>query len=283
MARADSRRWLNLSLPPVAAALTLGAGHLLRNRFQHQQTFLPGRYPHGIWEPSPYGLPAEDVWFESPDGERLHGWWIPHPKARGTLLYCHGNTGSLGEQVKTLLHLRRLRVDVLAFDYRGYGRSSGRPTEKGVYLDVRAAYDLLVGRLGRRAEDILLFGHSLGGAVAIDCALDRPVAGLVVQASFTDTRQLARAIFPGKPMHLFARRHFRSIDKVGRLEMPKLFIHGSEDGAIPQDHGERLFEAAAEPKELYLVPRAGHNDVHRHGGFGYLRRLGRFRDVCIAR
>lgn len=274
------KRWLAYSLPPLAAAV--GAGHLLRKHLEQRHTFAPGRYPHGVWSPQRYGLPAHDVWFFSADGEELHGWWIPHRRARGTVLYCHGNSGCLGEQIQVLTDLRRLRVDVFAFDYRGYGRSSGNPDEDGVLRDARAAYDHLVGPLGRRPEEILLLGHSLGGAVAIDCALHRRVAGLIVQSSFVDTRRVARALYPQLPLHWITRRRFRSIDKVAQLEIPKLFIHGSEDGTIPVEHVHSLFEAAAEPKELFVVARAGHNDVHRHGGFRYYRRLSRFRNRCLA-
>ncbi len=130
-------------------------------------------------------------------------------------------------------------------------------------------------------EEIILFGHSLGGAVAIDCALDRPAAGLVVQSSFTQVRDLARASYPRLPVHLVARNQFRSIHKVGRLTLPKLFIHGVADERVPARLGRRLYDAAAEPKELYLVPDAGHNDVHRQGGFRYLRRISRFRTRCL--
>ncbi|MCP3959105.1 MAG: alpha/beta hydrolase, partial [bacterium] len=117
---------------------------------------------------------------------------------------------------------------------------------------------------------------SLGGAVAIDGALERPVAGLVVQSSFTQLRDMARCVYPEIPLHLIARNEFRSIDKVGRLELPKLFIHGTEDGTVPFAIGEQLYAAAAEPKEWYPVPRAGHNDVDRWGGSRYLRTLTKF-------
>ncbi len=277
------RRWLAYSLPSLAAVLGVGAGHVLRNRLEQRHTFLPGRYPSGVWSPQRYGLPAQDVWFFSDDGEELHGWWIPHARARGTILYCHGNSGSLGEQVAVLAQLRRLRAHLFAFDYRGYGRSSGSPDTDGVLRDARAAYDHLVGPLGQPAGEIVLFGHSLGGAIAIDCASSRPVAGLIVQSSFMDTKRMARDLYPRAPIHWIARRRFPSIDLVAGLEMPKLFVHGSEDGTVPVDHGRSLYEAAAEPKELLVVPRAGHNDVHRHGGFRYFRRLSKFRDRCLAR
>jgi len=260
----------------AALAGSLGALGYLRHRFQARRTFLPDRYPNGIWDPAPYGLLAEDVWFESGDGVELHGWWISHPRARATILYYHGNSGSIAHQIGIFRHLRRLRVNIFAFDYRGYGRSSGQPSERGLYRDARAAWKLLTGELGQTPDSIVLFGHSLGGAVAIDASLDCPAAGLIVQSTFTQMRDEVRAIMPTLPLHLAARNQFRSIDKIGSVSMPKLFIHGTADGTVPFRLGEELFEAALEPKELYVVARAGHNDVHRHGGIRYLRRIGKF-------
>lgn len=256
-------------------------GYRLRGRYQDNTVYLPDRYPNGIWDPSVHGVVAEDVWFRSADGVDLHGWWIVHPKALGTVLYCHGSSGSIAHRIGVFRQLSKLRVNVLAFDYRGYGRSSGVPSERGLYTDVRAAYDHLVGPLGRAPEEVVLFGHSLGGAVAIDAAGGRSVAGLVVQSSFTDVRDMARVLYPQVPLHWVTRNEFRSIAKVGLLSVPKLFIHGAEDGTVPLEQGLRLFEAAAEPKELYVVERAGHNDVHLHGGVAYQRRLARFTRSCV--
>ena len=271
------------SLAWPALALTGGLGMLgyLRSRLQHSRVFLPDRYPDGVWQPKSFGLPAEDLWFETGDGTRLHGWWIPHKNARGTVLYCHGNTGSIAGRIGVFKFLRNLRVNLLAFDYRGYGRSAGSPSEKGLYDDVRSAFDLLIDELGQTPAEIMVFGHSLGGAVAIDCALDRPMAGLIVQSSFTHIRDAAKSMFPTLPMHLAATRQFRSIDKVGQLSMPKLFIHGQADETVPCSLGESLFEAAADPKELCLVRNAGHTDIHRYGGIAYLRRIWKFRNRCL--
>ncbi len=275
------RKLLGMTLPTLAVAGGVGALGYLRNRFQRQKLFLPDRYPNGVWDPVPFGLEVEDRWFFTGDGVELHGWWIPRRRALGTVLYCHGSSGSIAHQVGVLTAFRRLRVNLFAFDYRGYGRSAGAPSEGGLYLDARAAWDHLVGAVGVRPEEILLFGHSLGGAVAIDCALDRAAAGLIVESSFTQVRDMARASYPGLPLYLVARNQFRSIGKVGRLSLPKLFIHGGSDERVPPALGRRLYDAAAEPKELYLVPGAGHNDVHRHGGLRYLRRISRFRSRCL--
>ncbi|MFP3940074.1 MAG: alpha/beta hydrolase [Acidobacteriota bacterium] len=285
-AAAAERLRLAQVAPWMAAVLGsvggIGAlGYRLRGRYQDNTVYLPDRYPNGVWNPSVHGVAAEDVWFRSADGVDLHGWWIVHPKAGATILYCHGSSGSIAHRIGVFRQLAKLRVNVFAFDYRGYGRSAGVPSEGGLYADVRAAYDHLTGAMARDPREIVLFGHSLGGAVAIDAAADRPVAGLVVQSSFTDVRDMARVLYPQLPLHWITRNEFRSIDKVGLLSLPKLFIHGTEDGTVPLDLGRRLFEAAAEPKELYVVERAGHNDVHLHGGSAYQRRLARFTKSCV--
>lgn len=264
------------------ALVTGGASAYLRNRFQNSQLFAPQRYPHGVWEPATYGLPAEDVWFETEDRVRLHAWWVPSPKATGSLLYCHGNNGNIATRIGLLQQLHRMGLNVLAFDYRGYGRSEGTPSEQGLYRDVRAAYHHLTGALGQRGRSTLLFGHSLGGAVAIDAAQHLETAGLIVQSSFTQVRDMARSLFPRSPMFLLARNQFRSLDKIARLEVPKLLIHGSDDPTVPVEMGRRMFELARGPKEWYEVPRGGHNDLYQQGGWRYYRRLRRFCRRCLS-
>lgn len=280
-AEESASRVRTYALPSLAVVSGIGVLEILRSRFQHGRLFLPDRYPNGIWEPSTYGVPAIDRWFEAEDGVRLHGWWIPHRRATGTVLFCHGNSGSIAHLIGFFRYLRRFRINVFAFDYRGYGRSEGEPTEKGVCRDVRAAFDEVTARLDQPRDRVILFGHSLGGAVAIDAAVHRPAAGLIVQSSFVDVREMARSLFGQVPLHWIARNQFRSIEKISRLTMPKLVIHGTEDGTIPHHHGERLFEAAPEPKRFLSVVGAGHNDVYRHGGISYFWNLSRFFRSCL--
>jgi hypothetical protein len=269
-------------LPSLLVAGGIGALDLLRGRMQHAQTFLPERYPNGTWQPEVYGVVVEDCWFSSADGTLLHGWWIAARRARGTVLYCHGNAGNITSRLNILQQLRKLRLNVFAFDYRGYGRSAGRPSEAGVLADARAAHDYLVGERGQAPEQIVLVGHSLGGAIAIDTALHRPVAGLIAQSTFTSVKEMARLRFPGLPLHWVTRSRLGSLDKVSRLDLPKLFVHGTQDETIPLALGRRLFEAAAAPKEWFEVSRAGHNDVYRHGGWRYLRRIHTFARSCLS-
>ena len=274
-------RLLRYTLPSLAVVGGLSALDHLRNRYQSSQMFVPTRYPAGIWDPSIYGLPYQDVWFESEDGVLLHGWWIEHPKARATLLYCHGNSGCIVDRIGVFRQLRRLRVNLFVFDYRGYGRSAGQPSEKGLFADVRAASDWIAEERGIDLGQVILFGHSMGGAVAIDGALHRPFAGLVVQSSFTQMRDMARFRYPNLPMYWIARNAFRSIDKVAHLRMPKLFVHGTDDETVPFAMGERLHGEARGQKLWYPVPRANHNDVPRFGGLRYLNTLSRFVRDCL--
>ncbi|MFN7962794.1 MAG: alpha/beta hydrolase [Thermoanaerobaculia bacterium] len=275
------RRVLRYALPPLALVGGLGALELLRQRYQARRVFRPERFPQGEWTPEKLGLPIEDLWFEAEDGVRLHGWWISHPEAEGTLLYCHGQTGSIAHRVDLLKKLAGYRANIFAFDYRGYGRSRGAPSEKGLFRDVRAAHDVITGELGQSSERIVLIGQSLGGAVAIDGALNRPVAGLVVQSSFLDIKSMARSSHPRLPVHWIARNQFKSADKVPHLAMPKLFIHGTADRVVPFHHGRGLFEKAAWPKQFYAVPGAGHTDVLDRGGVTYFWRLSRFLLSCV--
>lgn len=270
---ADAARWIAALVGGVGG---IGALGYLRGRYQHSALYLPESYPDGAWEPGAHELVTEDVWFRAADGMDLHGWWIAHPRASGTVLYCHGSSGSITHRVGIFRQLGRLRMNVFAFDYRGYGRSSGVPSERGLYADARAAHDHLTGALGRAGAEVVLFGHSLGGAVAVELARDRPAAGLVVQSSFTDLKQMARTRYPQLPLHWITRNEFRSVEKVAELTLPKLFVHGTADRTVPLEVGSQLFEAAAEPKELYLVKGADHNDVHLRGGRAYARRLARF-------
>lgn len=282
------REGLRLSeMAPWLVALLGGIGGIgalgyIRGRYQHNSLYGPDRLPEGIEAAGASELTTEDVWFQAPDGVGLHGWWIAHPEARGTILYCHGSSGSIVHRVDVFVGLARLRMNVLAFDYRGYGQSAGVPSEHGLFTDVRAAYDHLVGPLAQQPERLLLFGHSLGGAVAIDAARDRAAAGLVVEASFTDLKDMARTLYPQLPLHWVCRNEFRSVEKVAELRLPKLFVHGTADATVPLGVGRRLFEVAAEPKELYLVDRGGHNDLHVQGGEAYLHRLERFTRLCLS-
>lgn len=184
----------------------------------------------------------------------LHGWWIPGATPRiGQVLFFHGNAGNIGDRVPHYALLGAAGFDVLAFDYRGYGRSNGRPSERATYEDARAAHDALgPGRT-------FYLGESLGGAIALELAIERPPAGLILQSTFTSVRHMARLHYPIVPRALVPNA-YPSLDLIPRLRAPLLVLHGSRDEIVPLMDGEELYDAAPEPKRIEVFD-AGHNDM----------------------
>jgi fermentation-respiration switch protein FrsA (DUF1100 family) len=232
----------------LAALLGVGGGAVSLDRL----IFFP---EPGAQAPPPN---VEERWLTTADGVRLHAWYAARPGARATLVWSHGNAGNIAGRADVLLALAARDLAVLAYDYRGYGRSGGRPDEAGVYLDAEAAYDSERAR-GVPPERIVCFGESLGGAVSIRLATERPCAGVAVLSTFTRLRDVARAHYG--PLALLAGRRFESVGRIAALAVPVLIAHGDRDEIVPFGLGTRLFEAASEPKRFVRVPGAGHNDV----------------------
>ena len=212
--------------------------------------------------PAQVGLRHQDVVFKADDGTRLHGWWIPAPRQPPVahVLLCHGNAGNIGDRV---LHARLLTdagLGVFLFDYRGYGKSEGRPDEQGTYRDARAARATLLGQAGVDAGRVLYLGESIGGALALALALEAPPLGLVMQSAFTSVRDMGRLHYPFIPTALVPDA-YPNLQRIARLRSPLLVIHGDRDEIVPVAHGRALFEAAPEPKRLEIVRGAGHNDL----------------------
>jgi hypothetical protein len=232
------------------------------------------------------GLPLQDVWFDSADGARLFGWYVEAKGApggsagltTGVLLWCHGNAGNIIHRLENLALLYAAGISVFLFDYRGYGRSQGIPSEEGFYQDALAAYGYLAGSRRVRPERLVIFGRSLGAAVAGDLAARRPAAGLILESAFPSVGTVAQAHYFGLPVHWLLSSEFNLADRVKTLSIPKLFIHGDRDEIIPIELGKQLFELAREPKTFYLVPGADHNDLYQVGGKPYFKRLRRFAD-----
>jgi fermentation-respiration switch protein FrsA (DUF1100 family) len=196
--------------------------------------------------------------FTTTDGVRIHAWWAEPPDARATLVWSHGNGGNIAGRGGVLRALAARGVSVLAYDYRGYGRSEGQPTEEGVYLDALAAYDHLRVR-GIPASRLVAFGESLGGAVSVRLAAERPCAGLVLVSPFTRLRDVARVHYG--PLAMLAGDRFDALGLIPTIRGPLLVAHGDRDEIVPFELGVRLFEAAAEPKRFLRVEGAHHNDV----------------------
>jgi hypothetical protein len=218
---------------------------------------LPGRALDAT--PEAIGLDYEDAVIETADGERLHGWFVPADTARGTLLFFHGNAGNISHRLDSLAIFNRLGLDVLMVDYRGYGQSSGEPSEAGTYRDARAAWDWLVAR-GVPPGRIVVFGRSLGGAVGAWLAgqADVSPAGLIVESSFTSGTDMARRLYPWLPARLITRLKYPVRDHLAAATSPVLVIHSRDDEIIPFDMGRALFDAAPEPKTFFEL-RGDHN------------------------
>ena len=253
--KSKGRKLLGLT----AVAGGVGALGYLRNRWQRQKLFGPNRYPDGDCDPAALGLEVEDRSFSAGDGVELHGWWIPRRRALGTVLYCHGSSGSITHQVEVLAALGQLRANLFAFDYRGYGRSTGEPSEAGLFRDARAAWDHLVEELAVRPEEILLFGHSLGGAVAANLASERRPAAVILESCFSSAEDMARRLYPFMPVRLITRLDYPVVNDIARLNSPLLVVHSRDDEIIPFSMGQAIFSAAPEPR-AFLEIRGDHNN-----------------------
>ncbi|MDH4186630.1 MAG: lysophospholipase [Nitrospira sp.] len=227
------------------------------------------------------GLPLEDIWFTAADGTKLFGWYAENKAISGIILWCHGNAGNITNRLENLARLYRLGLSVFLFDYRGYGRSQGQPSEEGLYQDAIGAYDYLTRIRMIRPERIILFGRSLGGAVAGELAAQKPAAGLILESSFPSIEAVARFHYGGLPVHWLLGADFALINRLPQLSLPKLVIHGDRDEIIPLALGRQVFEAAKPPKSFYLIEGAGHNNTYQSGGTAYFRRWVEFVQAAI--
>jgi uncharacterized protein len=234
-------------------------------RLLNAMLYFPSRTVVGT--PADAGLTYDDVNLTTDDGQRLHGWWVQHRAAsgRGHVLLCHGNAGNIGDRIAHAEVLTAAGFDVLLFDPRGYGSSSGRPTEAGMYLDARAARSWLASRPGVDPARVLYLGESLGGAVALELALAHPPAGVVLLSAFTSVRDMARLHYRAIPPALVPDA-YPSLRRIANLRAPLLVLHGEDDMIVPIEHGRALFDAAPEPKRLRVVRGVGHNDIVSRAG-----------------
>lgn len=207
--------------------------------------------------PAFLGLSFEDVYIKTGDNIQINGWFIPAENAKYTLLFCHGNAGNIGHRLEKIALLRKARLNIFIIDYRGYGRSQGKPSERGIYLDARAAYDYLVNKQGIAPEDIVLYGESLGCAAAIHLAREAKAGALIVESGFSRGRDMAKRIYPFLPAFLFS-DNFDNLSKIKKIKAPKLFIHSKNDEIVPLSLAKRLYSAAPQPK-CFTELIGGHN------------------------
>jgi len=280
--------WVRLAISAAALWATIVITMVI---FEESMIFFPDRYPSGNWDVEAVargsGTSVEDCFFEAADGTRLHGWWCrPEVGGRGVeestaemvLLWFHGNAGNLAQRSDLMIELASIPVQVLIVDYRGYGRSAGRPSEKGLYRDARAAWRFLLAS-GVEADRIVILGKSLGGAVAVDLAAEVTPAGLIVESSFTSVPEMAIRHYPFVP-RWFVRTKMDSRSKIGGVDCPIMVIHSPDDEIVPFDHGRQLYQAASGDRRFYEVSGAYHNELWLVAGADYLRAIREFLLHC---
>jgi hypothetical protein len=231
--------------------------------------------------PAQRGLDFEPVTITTSDHVRITGWFVPAQEAKGVLLFFHGNAGNISHRLDSLAIFHRLGLSTLIIDYRGYGESEGRISEQGTYLDGEAAWRYLIETKGINPEEIIIFGRSLGGAIAAHLAARTNPAGVVLESVFTSAPDLAAQLYPVFPVRLLARYQYDVKKAVESIGAPVLVIHSRDDEIIPFGHGLKVYEAAAAPKE-FLPIRGGHNEGFLLSGATYLQGLARFIHSCLA-
>ncbi|MBT3046699.1 MAG: alpha/beta hydrolase [Candidatus Thiodiazotropha sp.] len=229
---------------------------------------LPGRELGAT--PERLGLGYENVTLVTEDRVKLDGWYIPHQAPRATLLFFHGNAGNISHRLESIALFNSLGLSVLAIDYRGYGRSEGRPSEKGIYRDAETAWRYLREERGIPGHQILLFGRSLGGAVAAYLAAKQTALGVVLESTFTSVPDMAAELYPWLPVRWLTRYHYDSVERMAAIRIPVMIIHSRDDEIIPFDHGRMLYDRAAEPKR-FLELSGDHN-------YGFMQNIDRYRD-----
>lgn len=267
----------------ILAIITAAAALAIMDRLMldSQLVFFPAR--DITQTPADVGLHYEDVRFTAADGARLHGWFVPAAgdESADTLLWFHGNAGNIGDRADNLLLLsRRLSVNVFIFDYRGYGNSDGKPSERGLYADGEAALAYLRARGDVDMSRLTLFGRSLGCAVAVEIATRHPVKSVILESPFTSIDAMARRMRGGLasliPTSWVVRSKFDSLSKIDNVHSPIMLLHGDRDDIVPIEMAHELFAAANAPKRFYPIHGAGHNDTVLIGGDAYFDALKEF-------
>lgn len=228
--------------------------------FQARLVYFPQIARDVTTTPRVIGLAYEEVWLESAPGVRIHGWFVPRAAPKGTVVFFHGNAGSIGLRVDWLRMFHDLGYAALVVDYRGYGRSEGEPSERGTYEDATAAWDHLVRTRGVAPGDIVIVGESLGGAIAAELAARTSPRALVIQSTFTSVPDLAAELYPFLPVRWLSRFRYDTRERLARVSAPVFVAHSPDDELIPFRHGQALHASAREPK-TFLALAGGHNEA----------------------
>lgn len=259
----------------ILALLALGYGLLAGMMFLNQGRLIYLPSTQVTATPADAGLAFEDVELRTEDGVRLHGWFVPGPRPEDpVLLFLHGNAGNIGHRLHSLLQFHQLGLAVLIIDYRGYGHSTGRPHEEGTYLDARAAWDHLVADRGVEPQRIVVFGRSLGAAVAADLANRVDAGAVILESAFTSAADLGAHHYPWLPVRLLLRHEYDTLQRVGTIRSPLLIAHSRDDALVPFADAERLQKAAGDARLLPM--QGGHNDGFRVSAGTYRQGIARF-------
>ena len=227
--------------------------------------------------PREVGLDFQDVFFITADGVRLHGWFIPHREASFTLLWFHGNAGNISHRVENIKLLHdKAKINIFIFDYRGYGRSEGKVSEQGTYRDGEAAIGFMQKELRGDAKHLIIFGRSLGAAVAAEVASRFECRALILETPFVSIKEMAKTVFPLLPLGPLLQTRYDILEKLAKVKAPILVLHGDRDDVVPYEQGRKVFAAAPEPKQFYTIRGANHNDTYAVGGDAYFQRLSEF-------
>lgn len=225
--------------------------------------------------PSNWGMQYEDVVLNTDDGIQLHGWFIPKQGALKTVLFFHGNAGNISHRGESIKIFHDLGLNVFIFDYRGYGQSKGKPSEKGLYQDARAAWRYLTETKGMTSDSIILFGRSLGGAVAAKLGTEVDAGHLILESTFSSASDMAKELFPLLSYVIYVRYDFSTAEHVKQINYPVLVIHSPEDEIIPYSLGRKVFESASQPKQLLEI-EGDHNSGFWQSKPQYEKKIGEF-------
>lgn len=258
----------------IYIVVSLGLVFLYGKYLAAKSVFFPSKGLQA--SPADIGLTFQDIYLNTKDGVQIHGWFMPCQGAEFTLLFCHGNAGNLSGRLDKILILRQAKVNIFIIDYRGYGLSSGKPKELGIYLDAQAGYDYLINKRGTNPEQIILYGESLGATVIIDLASREKVGGLIAEGAFSSGRDIGKVLYPYIPKFILP-DIFDSLGKIKKIKAPKLFLHSAGDEVVPIKLGEKLYQAAPEPK-YFVEISGGHNSIYFDSKDKYLLSIIAFLD-----
>ena len=255
----------------IVGACALFAGYIFF--FQSNQVYHPDRLMSA--DPESIGLHFENASFETSDGVRLSGWFIPKENASGVILFCHGNAGNLSHRLETIQIFHDLGLSAFIFDYRGFGQSEGKPSEHGTYKDAEAAWQYLVQERKVHPDKIIIMGRSLGGAIAAWLARHHTPRALILESTFTSVADVAGELYPYLPIRLLLRFKYDAAEYLSQVKCPVLVVHSRDDEMVLFNHGLRLFETANEPKQ-FLEITGSHTDGFLATGTRYQEGLDQF-------